>query len=66
MNPSYVYMFTLLRKNDIFAVNYDNGHGKFFEFDLVSAWKVVRKRRKLSHFVASDATSTYQESYQIT
>ena len=56
----------LLIKLIIFVVNYDSSHGKFFEFDLVSAGKVVLKRGKLSHFIVFDATFTYQESYQIT
>lgn len=36
----------LLIKLIIFVVNYDSSHGKLFEFDWVSAGKVVLKRRK--------------------
>lgn len=36
----------ILSKFAIFVVNYDSSHGKFFEFYLVSAGKVVLKRGK--------------------
>ena len=35
-----------MQKCCIFVVNYDSSLGKFFEFDLVSAGKVVLKRGK--------------------
>ena len=40
----HIIMF--LAKCRIFVVNYDSSHGKFFEFDLVSAGEVALKRGK--------------------